>query len=202
MSSLPPEADVATVMSMLGLGPEAAVHTSVAVELSNMTLGIELEAYPRDEVDLGFQKVNVLFLIVHELLKQISRHVVLDQMAMGRGFAVEGVRRQFGFQVAIEHGLHGLPDMKGFQRLHIGRSIEEDDAFDELVSMLHLFDRFLAPRLGQLLVAPIVEQAVVQPVLVHRGELVTQRVIEVFDSFLIALHALLLFASAGFTRTM
>src|SRR5215831_17170080 len=31
-----------------------------------------------------------------------------------------------------------------------------------------------------------------QPVLVHRGELVAQRLIEVFDSFFIALHALLL----------
>jgi len=83
---------------------------------------------------------------------------------MGRGFGVEGVCRQFGLQVAIEHGLHGLPDMKGFQRLHIGRSIEEDYAFDELVCMLHLFNRFLAPRLGQHLVAPIVEQAVVRGV--------------------------------------
>jgi hypothetical protein len=50
--------------------------------------------------------------------------------------------------------------------------------------MLHFFNRFLAPRLGQFLVAPIVEQAVMQPVLVDRGELVAQCFIEVFDSFL------------------
>jgi len=66
-----------------------------------------------------------------------------------------------------------FPDMKGFQRLHIGRSIEEDDAFDKLVCMLHLFNRFLAPRLGQHFVAPIVEQTVMQPILVYRGELVS-----------------------------
>jgi hypothetical protein len=107
-----------------------------------------------------------------------------------------GARLQFGLQVAIEHGLHGLPDMKGFQRLHIGRSIEEDDAFDKLVCMLHLFNRFLAPRLGQHFVAPIVEQTVMQPVLVYRGELVSERSIEVFDNFFIAHHALLLFAGA------
>src|SRR5579863_214487 len=115
-------------------------------------------------------------------------------MAMGRGFSVEGARRQFGLQVAIEYGLYGLPDVKGFQRLHIGRSIEENDALDEIVCMLHLFNRFFAPRLGQHLVAPVVEQTVMQPVLVHRGELVAQRVIEVFDDFFFALHALLLFA--------
>ena len=82
----------------------------------------------------------------------------------------------------------------GFQRLHIGRSIEENDALDELVCMLHLFNQFLAPRLGQHLVAPVVEQTVMRPV--HRGELVAQRFIEVFDDFHITLHALLLFAGA------
>jgi hypothetical protein len=54
----------------------APLHTSVLVELSNMTLSIELQADPTDEIDLGFQKVDVRFLVVHELLKQISCHVV------------------------------------------------------------------------------------------------------------------------------
>ena len=35
-----------------------------------------------------------------------------------------------------------------------------------------------------------------QPVLVHRGRLVSQRLIEVFDNVFIAFHALLLFAGA------
>ena len=35
-----------------------------------------------------------------------------------------------------------------------------------------------------------------QPILIHRGEFVAQRFIEVFDDFFIAIHALLLFAGA------
>jgi hypothetical protein len=42
----------------------------------------------------------------------------------------------------------------------------------------------------------IVKQAVMQPVLVHRGQLVSQRLIGVFDNVFIAFHALLLFAGA------
>ena len=58
--------------------------------------------------------------------------------------------------------------------------------------MLHLFNGFLAPCLGERLLAPNVEQTVMQPVLVHRGELVAQRFVEVFDNVFIALHTLLL----------
>src|SRR5438552_18479226 len=103
-------------------------------------------------------------------------------MAMGRGFSVEGARRQFGLQVVIEHGLYSLSDMKGFQRLHIGTSIEENDALDELVRMLHLLNRFLAPRPGHHLVAPVIEQTVMQPVLIHRVARVTQLSVAVSDA--------------------
>jgi len=49
---------------------------------------------------------------------------------------------------------------------------------DQLVGVLHLLDRFLAPLLGERLVAPIVEQPVMQPVLVDRRQFVPQRLIE------------------------
>jgi hypothetical protein len=48
-----------------------------------------------------------------------------------------------------------------------------------------------SPRPGQFLVAPIVEQAIMQPVPVHRGELVSQRLIQVLNNSLVILHALL-----------
>jgi hypothetical protein len=70
-----------------------------------MALGIQLKADPGDEFDLGFQKVDVLFFVMDEAFKQIPRHVILDRMAMGRGFGIEGVRRQLGLQVVIEYGL-------------------------------------------------------------------------------------------------
>ena len=53
---------------------------------------------------------------------------------------------------------------------------------------LHLLDRLLAPDLGHLEEAPIAEEAVVQPVLVDRRELMTQRLVEILDDLCVALH--------------
>jgi len=61
--------------------------------------------------------------------------------------------------------------------LQVRETFEEDDTHDQLVSVLHFFDRFLSPLLGQILVTPIVEQPVVQPILVDRGQFMPQRLI-------------------------
>ena len=62
----------------------------------------------------------------------------------------------------------------------------------ELVGVLHLLDQFLAPFLGQVPVAPIVQQPVVQPVLVDGGQLVPQAAVEIFNDLCIAFHVPLL----------
>jgi hypothetical protein len=56
--------------------------------------------------------------------------------------------------------------------MKFGTAIEEYDALNELVGMLHFLDGLLAPLLCKHFVAPIVQQAIMQPVLIHRGELV------------------------------
>src|SRR5262249_14397229 len=77
------------------------------------------------------------------------------------------------------------------EHLHVGKAVEEDDALDQLVGVLHLLDRFLAPLLGERAIAPIVQQAIVQPILVDGGQLVPQPAVEIFDDGRIALHAAL-----------
>ena len=52
---------------------------------------------------------------------------------------------------------------------------------DQLVGVVHLLDRFLALLLGELGEAPVVEQAVVQPVLVDGAELELQRLVKLLD---------------------
>ena len=42
--------------------------------------------------------------------------------------------------------------------MQVRETFEENDTHDQLVSVLHFFDRFLTPLLGQILVTPIVEQ--------------------------------------------
>ena len=78
-----------------------------------------------------------------------------------------------------------------------GKAVEEDDSLDELVGVLHLLDRFLAPVFGQRLEAPIFQQAIVQPVLVDGGQLVPQAAVEIFDDFGVALHGRVLSRVAG-----
>jgi len=70
-----------------------------------------------------------------------------------------------------------LTDTKRFEGLHVGIAIEENDPLDELVGMLHFLDGFLAPLPCKRFVAPIIQQAVMQPILIHCGELVAQRLV-------------------------
>ncbi len=96
-----------------------------------------------------------------------------------------------GGEVALDDLFHVLADPQGIEHLHVGKAVEEQDAVGEAIGVLHLLDRFLAPDLGHLQQAPIVEKPVVQPVLVDGGELVAQALVEIIDDFRVALHGAL-----------
>ncbi len=66
-------------------------------------------------------------------------------------------------------------------------AFEEDDTRDDLVRMLHLFDRFGPFLLGELQIAPILQKAIMQPVLVDSTQFEEQRLVQPFDDFLVAL---------------
>ena len=132
--------------------------------------------------------------------RRFARHVILHRVAVGGRLLVKIARLVFGREIGVEHFLDGLPDMQRIEHLHIGKAFEEDDAHGDLVGMLHLLDGFLAPLLGERLVAPIIEQAIMQPVLIDRRQLVTQRVVEIFDNFGLALHFFLRSSAQGVTR--
>ena len=72
---------IESVSQLVGYGPAAVANISILVEFSDITLGV-LEADPRNEIDLDLRKIDGLFLILHELPKQFSRHVVCDRMAV------------------------------------------------------------------------------------------------------------------------
>src|ERR1700752_1104866 len=78
--------------------------------------------------------------------------------------------------------------MERIKHLHVRKAVEEDDALDRLVAVRNFFDGFLAPLLGERLVAPIVQQPVMQPVLVDRGQFVPERLVEEIDDARPALH--------------
>jgi hypothetical protein len=73
----------------------------------------------------------------------------------------------------------------------VGKALKEQDPIRELVGVLHLFDGFLAPGLGHLQQAPIVEYPVMQPVLVDGGKFAAEAPVEIVDDFWVALHGAL-----------
>ncbi len=72
-------------------------------------------------------------------------------------------------------------------------TFEEDDAVDDLVGVLHFLDRLGPLLLCELCVAPIVEQAVVQPVLIDRAQLEKQRFVELLNDLGITLIVVVLY---------
>ena len=82
--------------------------------------------------------------------------------------------------------------MQRVEHLHVRKPVEKNDALDQLVGMLHFLDRFLAPLLRQVFVAPVVEQPVMQPILIDRRQLVPKRFVEKLDDFRVTLHNSLL----------
>src|SRR3954452_5349228 len=78
--------------------------------------------------------------------------------------------------------------MQRIQNLHVREAVEKNDSFDDLVGVLHFLDGFLAPIFAERLVAPVLEQPIMQPILVDRGHLMPQAAVEIIDDFGVALH--------------
>ena len=105
----------------------------IVVDFTDVVLRVELETEFGDEIELRFEIIDVLFLVVHELLEQVAGDVVLDCMAMCRGLLIERPRRHLRGKIAVEHLLDVLPDVERIEYLQIGEAVEEDDALDQLV---------------------------------------------------------------------
>src|SRR5215468_4110574 len=174
---------------------ESAPRSVLALEFADVLLGVELKADALDQIELGFEEVDVLLLVLHQVLEQVTRDIVLYAMAVGRGLLIERAGADLGGKIAFDDFLDVLADPQGIEYLHIGKAFEEQDAVGETVGVVHLLDGFLAPDLGHLQEAPIVEQAEMQPILIDRGQFATQTLVEIFDNFGVALHHALRFSA-------
>src|SRR5947209_8235812 len=61
----------------------------LALEPADVLLGVKLQPDPPDQVELGFEEVDVVFLVLHQAFEQVARHIVLDLMAIGRRFLIQ-----------------------------------------------------------------------------------------------------------------
>ena len=49
---------------------------SVLAHLADMVLGVKLKAKLGNEIELGLQEVDMTFLVRHQLLEQVARHII------------------------------------------------------------------------------------------------------------------------------
>src|SRR5215207_6899202 len=178
--------------SASGRGKKAQRASLLVVEFANVMLGVKLDPQLGDQIELGFEEVDVVFLVLHQLLEQVAADVVLDRLAVRRRLLVKRARAQFRLQVTVEYLLHRLAAMQRVEHLHIGKALEEDDAHREAIGVAHFLDRLLAPFFRQRLEAPVVQQTVMDPVLTDGGQLAPEPPIQILDDLRIALHYRLL----------
>ena len=107
---------------------------------------------------------------------------------MLRGLEIERPGAHFRRQVAFDNFLYPFPDPQLIERLHVRLPVEEKDAGDESVRVPHLLDQLLPPSVGELPVAPVVENPIVEPVLVDGGEFTAEGLVEIVDDLLISAH--------------
>ena len=108
-----------------------------------MLLGIALEPDPLDQIELGFEEVDVVLLVLHQALEQIARDVVLDAVAVGRRFLVERAGADLGGKIALDDFPDVLADPLGIEHLHVEKAVKEQDAVREAIGVVHLLDGFL-----------------------------------------------------------
>ena len=142
----------------------------------------------------------MLFLTREDVLEDLPGSEIADLLAIFRGFLEQRDRFHFHREVGLEDFLDRLADLEFVDGLEVGQPAQEQNPLRENVGVLHLVDRFVPFVIGKTADAPIGENAIVQPVLIDRGQFIGECLVEVLDDLLIALHAtdsLLLHASAA-----
>jgi hypothetical protein len=130
----------------------------------------------------------VLFFRLQDVLEQFARDVVGHLFAIRDRLPQVRMRLHFQLQVAVQRFLHALADQQLAQVLQVGQPIQEQDALDELVGVLHLIDRFLVRVLAEALEPPVLEHAGVQKILVDGRQFVFQNDVEVAQYGCVTLH--------------
>src|SRR3569623_1867829 len=161
----------------------------VVADVAHMHLFVELQADPRDQVELGLEEVDMTFLILHQRLEQVARHVILDAVTVEGGLLIKVARAMLCSEVALHDLLDVLTDAQRVEHLHVREAIKEQDAVGEAIGVMHFLDRFLAPLLGQFLQAPMVQKAEMNPILVDGREFAPQSLVQIVDNLRITLHS-------------
>ncbi|MCY1242799.1 hypothetical protein D9M72_557890 [compost metagenome] len=130
----------------------------------------------------------MLFLVVKDLHEQLAADVIADRIGISHRFAQSDGPFALQRQVALQDLGRVFADAQLAQRLEVRQSLKEQDAIGEHVGVLHLLDRFLVFVVGQFLQTPVLQHLGMQEVLVDRGQLVVEDLVEEFDDLGVAFH--------------
>jgi hypothetical protein len=66
------------VEHVVGVGGSGPTQSAFAVlaHLADMVLGVKFKAKLGDEVELGFEEIDVVLLVRHQLFEQVARHII------------------------------------------------------------------------------------------------------------------------------
>jgi len=104
------------------------------------------------------------------------------------GVVVHGHGLDFELEVAIELLPDVAPDGELHELGHAGRAIQEEDALDERLGVLHFVDRFFLDVIREVAVVPVLAHLGMQEVLVDRGQFFLERLVQQGDDFRVAFH--------------
>ena len=129
------------------------------------------------QVMLTLDEINMLLFILQDVQQQIPRYEVANALAVSDGLTqiVEGSLLQT--QIGTQDFFHGLANGYLVQPLNIGQPIQEQNALNRHVSVLHLLDRFGVLMLSQLCHAPMIQCARMQKILIDGRQFIGEHAI-------------------------
>ena len=153
-------------------------------------LAITLFADLGEEVELGFEEVDMTFLVRQKLIEKLLGNIVAEFVADFAGLLVGSACVVLTCKVGFQNFLDVLADAQRSYGLQVRVTFEEDNAVNQLVCVMHFFDGFFTFLLGKTREAPVVEEAVVKPVLVYSAKLEEQCLVKPLDDLWFAFHSM------------
>src|SRR5262245_28453467 len=166
----------------------ARVDRRTAALLPELLREIGLLAELLDQAELRLEPVEVILLALEDVLEQVPRRVVSLGDAEGDRLVQPRDGVDLEIEVELELLRNRLADTHAAELLEVRQALEEEDALDELVRVLHLVDRLLVDHLGDAQQAPVLAHAGVEEVLVDADELGGEHVVQGGDHLRVALH--------------
>src|SRR5437588_1421588 len=149
---------------------------------------VQLLAQLLHQLQLRLEVVDVLFLVGDDLLQQDGAGAVLLLPAHDDSGLEPLHHLVFDGEIGLELLAQRLADAQREEALVVRQPVEQQDAIGDLLGVPHLVERLFAGLLGQLGEAPVVLHLGMQEVLVDRGELAGELLVEQAQNVRITLH--------------